>query len=1026
MTGLTPSTHLRMGTRATALLILLCLALANGALADPSGGMPQDALRGLIVKAGAANDYKLLTPLIGADDATTAALAKLLRDAQLSPRERMVAAVAFGYIRTPAALAALLAAPPDPQPAVRQGVAYALGYFRDETGAVREALTKMATTDAWNYTDPKTGVTRYFVREAAQGALKRLDKAQPLAAASATPPVIPVYAAAATPTEPAPGATPTASATPAASPAAAGWPLPPPVTKAPACLSTLQVSGTWEKTAESDGQLTKADDGRLTVSVPDAGLVTLSRAEPLPAGPWTLNLWRSTKTLDPDDKLTLTFGSPSGNPLHAVVVELSVCKWDAAVKVRLVEGTGERSQRLSVYHARGPVQWLQLSYTPQKTIEARLNGVAMPPWELGPVEMPLTPVTLSAHADKATAIQIASFTVEPYAPIVQPANTLLNGGWSTPPRRLADAEAGPLLQKLQGLASDATLPRPARVYSLAALALVQRAQTGQVSEALWQQLPPMQGGGPDQAWAVQAMPLLLACCSEAQRQAAAPLIKDAAAQIKSASGAPNVSRDDVKLRGGLFAPQTLAQLLSGSMHEIDQPRMTAWLEQVTKSDPCTGFTLWNTMPTNFNDPRFQAWVSGRVWALIPNYSRLLLENGLAGKWPEDTSCRAAIEIARTDRPAALALFAQMKNQSYREVAAAGLGVDATRVLTPAVAAAMEQGLRNSVAQWKPSRLEQTPVKPMLKVVEFLKQQGKVAEAAAMVRDMAAKVSALTAPRCGEIEAVMTGMDELQLPETAAWIDRGVAAAQAEDAAASEPDPGSGEVYLSATWHMVRWFFVPKGMIDRALTLALSLDPERMPMNYNNAMIAIINACAETQPQRIVELLPKLVGEERISLVDRQIQVMSKLFETPAIAAGTWPEQWINLLPPDKRFGPIVRLALIRGKPLAGELQDQFGQMLAAELKYTKPTRGNGWCHRGWALRQLEPMALSQLQQYEQFIRDDPDFYCYQLLNTVVRETGLADDPLWRLWKAPDQETAYQLPWELFGDQLKQLGPGAAQ
>jgi hypothetical protein len=106
----------------------------------------------------------------------------------------------------------------------------------------------------------------------------------------------------------------------------------------------------------------------------------------------------------------------------------------------------------------------------------------------------------------------------------------------------------------------------------------------------------------------------------------------------------------------------------------------------------------------------------------------------------------------------------------------------------------------------------------------------------------------------------------------------------------------------------------------------------------------------------------------------------------------------------------VRLANARGKPLTGELQQQFGQMLTAELKYTKPSRGNGWSHRGWALHQLEPMTLAQVQQYERFLTDDADYYCYQLLSTVVRETGLADDPLWRLWKVSDQEIDYQLPW----------------
>ncbi|MEI6503641.1 MAG: hypothetical protein WCP21_21750, partial [Armatimonadota bacterium] len=358
--------------------------------------------------------------------------------------------------------------------------------------------------------------------------------------------------------------------------------------------------------------------------------------------------------------------------------------------------------------------------------------------------------------------------------------------------------------------------------------------------------------------------------------------------------------------------------------------------------------------------------------------------------------------------------------------AAALGLGATRTMSPAVAAATEQNLRNSIAQWKPNRLEQTPVRPMLKLAGVLAQEGKTAQAEAMVRDMAAQVTALGAPRCGEIEAVMNGMCDLQLPEASAWTDKAVAAALAQDTAETEPNPGSGEAYLSASWHLVYWSLLPKGMIDRALTVAQGLNPQTMPMNYNNIIVAIINACAETQPARVAELLPKLVGEERVSLVDRQMQVVCKLFDTPAIAAGNWPEQWINLLPPEKRLVPTVRLAAARGKPLTAELQEQFGQMLAAELKYTKPARGNGWSCRGWALQHLEPMTLVQVQQYERFLRDDPDYYCYQLLNTVVRETGLVNDPLWQLWKVPDHEIAYRLPWELQGEQLKDIGVATNQ
>lgn len=196
-----------------AALLLLCTLLVSPALADPPAAF-QDLLRGLIHQVSITNDYKLMRPLIGADDATVSELGKLLRDPQLPGHERFVTAVAFSYVRTPAALTALLANSSDSEPAVRQGVALSLGYFRDETGEIRAALTQLAATDPSTYTDAKTGETRYLVRETAQAALGRLTQAQPLATASATPPVIPVYAA--TPASGAPAQAASAPAPPAA------------------------------------------------------------------------------------------------------------------------------------------------------------------------------------------------------------------------------------------------------------------------------------------------------------------------------------------------------------------------------------------------------------------------------------------------------------------------------------------------------------------------------------------------------------------------------------------------------------------------------------------------------------------------------------------------------------------------------------------------------------------------------------------------------------------------------------------
>ncbi|MBU0607604.1 MAG: hypothetical protein KKI08_06935, partial [Armatimonadetes bacterium] len=820
----------------------------------------------------------------------------------------------------------------------------------------------------------------------------------------------------------------TAPATGAAVAAAPAKPiaLPDPVTKAPPCLSVLRVEGTWEKLPEGTGSFRTGDDGRLNLALPAGGTLSIQRQEPLPAGPWTMDLWETNDRVDPkEDRVTLSlgFGGVATTPARSTVVDLQNGWWNASATIRVPANGSERSQRLAVYHGRGPVQWLQLSYRPQQALEVRLNGVPMASSTLGAVDLSASPLTLTLQSTKGCTLQIASLTFGPYAPLPQRPDGLLHGGWSAAPRSLGPAEAQALMPKLQSLTFDASLSPAARTYALVALALTQCAQEGQMSEALWQRVPAVQGSGPDDVWVMQALPLLLACSSPAQREAAAPHIEAARARTKAQGMGSHAIGDVAAMRIALFLPSYLVDAVGKSMHEIDQPLLTPWLQELAADDPGTALSLYNSMPTNTGDPRFHAWMAGRLHWLMPNYSRLLLEHGLAGKFPDDTRGRATIELARTDRPTAMLLFSQIGLPWWRQWVSAALGIEQPPVLPPVEAAVMERGLRSQVATWKPSRMAQTPVKPMLEVAQFLKQQGRAADAEAVVREMAAKVSALSAPHFGEVRAVMVGMHDLQLPEAGEWLDRAVALAQATDAAQTEPGLGSGMAFLAASTQLVR-ILTEWGMTDRALAVTLSLDPSRTAMNYNNCLVTIINACAEGAPERVGELLGKIVDEERLTAPERQAQVVAKLLDVPALVRSDWPEKWIALLPADRRLVPTVRLSLVRGQALDGQLQEQLGQLANAELKYTKSTRGTGWSHRGWALHQLEPMSLSQVQQYERYLMDDPEFYCYQLLNTVVRETRLADDPIWRLWKVADQERGYELPWELAPERLVEIAPAA--
>lgn len=1006
------------------LLTLGLVALAAG-LATRVPVAAQDAaamLRDLVTRVGVSNDYKPLRVLAGADDGTCAQLAALLADSKLSPRSRFVAAIALSYVRTPAARAALLKTAADPDGYVRRGIALSLRYFSDDSGQVRQVLSGLAANDPYTITDA-AGRTHFGVRETAQASLDGQSKA-PLAAPSPTPIQLPAVPTPATGQPAAVGAVAQApagaTATAAPPPARAAVPTPAaaaiwetfasPLPGLPECLSRLQVPGTWERLPESSGTLQTGPQGQMLVTLGEGQSALLRRAEPFPTGPWTLDLWHSCSTVPAADQLTLTVGTPP----QALVIDLKVGDSATTVEVRAPGTAGQRSRGYSVYHARGPVQWLQVSHSPARTIEVRLNGVAMPEWQEA-LDPPTAPVTLAVGARKAAVARVASLTVGPYAPLAPPEEGLLCGGWSTPPRPLSVADPAALAALLRRYASAAEGPAPSRAYAQVALALVGRAQAGQVPDDSWQLL--------ERPWLVQVLPLLLACMSEPQRQAAAPLIAQARSDLRGLLNGPNLNRGAFSARTALFAPRAVAELMKREYHVMDHFRLSAWLEALLPTDPCTGFSLCNGLPTNYHDPRYQAWLAVLMRRAVPNYSRLLLENCLSGPYADDCCLRAAVAIAPGDREAALALYARLRPPWYREWAEAALGLQSPPVLPAADAAVLERALRNAVSSWKPSRSEKTPAKPMLKVVEFLDRQGRAAEAQAVAREMASRVEALPQPGYSELAPVMRAFCRLHLPGAEAWTERATAAARAADAEAEEPDPGSDEVYAAPTYSLAR-FLCEQRRFEEATALALTLSPDRLPMNYNNCLVHIASECAPTQPERVQDLLGRLVDEEHEERTDRQLREIGRLLALPGLADGGWPERWATVLPPERRAAVEVRRQIALGHALTGELREYFGRMCNEELKHTRSTRGEGYSHRGWALRQVDRLPLGELLQYEPFLAEDPDFYCYQLLSTLIGEAGLAEDPLWRVWRVPADEQGYQLPWEVPVEQLRAPGvPG---
>lgn len=137
---------------------------------------PEEA-RGIVENTASTYKYEGLSRLEGAGAPVVNWLSGVLDDGAATPRLHFVVAVALGYTRSPLALTALLRHAEDRDTQSRLGVAMSLSMFKDETGALREILSRLAEQDPWHIADPKTGAERYPVREVARQSLERMAKA---------------------------------------------------------------------------------------------------------------------------------------------------------------------------------------------------------------------------------------------------------------------------------------------------------------------------------------------------------------------------------------------------------------------------------------------------------------------------------------------------------------------------------------------------------------------------------------------------------------------------------------------------------------------------------------------------------------------------------------------------------------------------------------------------------------------------------------------------------------------------------
>jgi murein DD-endopeptidase MepM/ murein hydrolase activator NlpD len=165
---------------------LLGIVLAGASIQTPAGTEAERLERTLAsLRDGTPGSYQAA---IAAGEPIVPGVLAMLADRELASVTRFMSANVLGEIGSTAAVEGLIAALGDRDYNVRRCSALALGAIGD--ARAKPVLAKLAAEDPFAWTDPKTGVKHFLVREDASKALEMLSRTDvELADASQPPPL---------------------------------------------------------------------------------------------------------------------------------------------------------------------------------------------------------------------------------------------------------------------------------------------------------------------------------------------------------------------------------------------------------------------------------------------------------------------------------------------------------------------------------------------------------------------------------------------------------------------------------------------------------------------------------------------------------------------------------------------------------------------------------------------------------------------------------------------------------------------
>lgn len=780
----------------------------------------------------------------------------------------------------------------------------------------------------------------------------------------------------------------------------------------PGYLKQLSISGSWQPQGGGVG-VWQQEKGRLRLTIPPKSTQAyeIRRAEPPPDGDWTAHFWCYQPDGFTHTNVTFFVGDAK-SPDSALELTFKAEAARAEVNLRV----GKTSQGTSYLDSGvGVIQWVRIAYSPkQKRVAASINGQTVP-CRADNVTLPRASWGLRVQRQHPfpppVRVVIASFQVERKA---QLDDTSRQGqafqGWQTMGRNLLPPNVN---QRLQALYKTPGLSEKGRMHTLAAMLLSERASQRRASEASWKEVGSLfdRRGTPDAAAASVLLPIAIACADAKQRTQARTWVQKHFETLPVALRGIFDGGATIK-RSALLDPARAVD--AAQQKTLSHSEALPIAESLVRTAPDRALALYCHLLAHSGNSGWDtgalAWLLPELRAAAPNYATLAMEylrefsrktDSLNRSEPDRTLSFAAYRLARVDAPAASDFLNQIRNPEVR-ADTLELMMDSLAPLRQEKAARLiEVSLKQSVAAWKPTKSNDSPVPQLVRLAQWQASAGRKADAQATLNQAKQKVGQLPGTKFRDIFAIAKLMRDLQRPEAATWWKKAQAAATALDQARKGPDQ-SGGISIAATTLVVREL-VKDNKIEDALAMTQKLNRELLSMNYVMCMEQIVPAIGRADFPRALKLLKQMPeGSPRNGTVSRLAAVVAPRNFSAAVSL-------LDEVPPSARVNVALSIGRVVPIESSEKLLKIVGEALSTHL--SQPRRGVEFGMARFRLReQLSRLPLSTLLALEPYFKSNRETFAQYLWVAVGRACGLQNDPLWQRLAEQAEPKGEPIPW----------------